>query len=206
MKRVVLATGNPHKAREIAPLVDGAGIEVVPVTDLVEGWHVEESGRTLLANARLKAGTAVERTGLPGLADDTGLFVDAIDGAPGVRSARYAGDGARDEDNVARLLARLENVPTAGRTARFRCVALLLRPDGEERAFEGILEGRIAEAPRGEHGFGYDPVFEVLGSGATLAELEFEEKNRISHRAMAMGAVAGFLGERSDWIVARQAS
>lgn len=201
MRRLVLATGNPDKVREIEPFLAPLEIEVVAVGALVAGWDVEETGETLEANARLKARAAVAATGLPAVADDTGLFVDALEGAPGVRSSRYAGEDATYADNVEALLRALEGVPDAERGARFRTVAVLERPDGASAAFEGALEGRILGAPRGAEGFGYDPVFRVAGGERSLAEIPLEEKNRISHRAGAFRAVAAHLSERPGWLV-----
>jgi XTP/dITP diphosphohydrolase len=175
---------------------------IVPVTALEPAWDAPETGATLEENARIKARAAVAATGRPAIADDTGLFVDALAGAPGVHSSRYAGPGATYADNVRKLLAALEGVPAAERGARFRTVALLATPDGREKSFEGVLEGRIAAAARGAHGFGYDPVFEVAGTARSLAEIPLEEKNRISHRARAFGAAAAFLAARPEWLEA----
>jgi XTP/dITP diphosphohydrolase len=148
---------------------------------------------TLLENARLKADAAVKLTGLPAIADDTALEVDALNGAPGVRSARYAGEAARDADNVALLLERLAAVPPGRRSARFRTVCVARFPDGRERIGEGVLEGAIATVPRGTNGFGYDPVFELSALGKTLAELDEASKNALSHRARAARALAAQL-------------
>lgn len=197
MTRLVLATANRHKVREIQPLLVDTGVELVPVTDLVDGWDVEETGETLAENASLKARAAVRVTGLPAVADDTGLFVDALDGLPGVRSSRYAGPGCSYADNVRKLLDAMTGVPPGARVARFRSVVMLACPDGSERVFEGALEGVIGFEARGTGGFGYDPVFE-LRDGGTLAELGLDEKNKVSHRAMAFEALA-------DWIL-RQGS
>ncbi len=197
---LVLASANPDKAKEIGPLLAPASIQLVPVTTLVPGWNVEETGATLTENARIKARAAVDAVGTPAIADDTGLFVDALGGAPGVHASRYAGPGATYADNVRKLLAALGGVEGAERTARFRTVAVLARPDGEELVFEGMLEGRILDAPRGEHGFGYDPVFQVAGDSRSLAEIPLGEKNRTSHRARAFRAVAAFLAERPEWL------
>ncbi|MDX1622563.1 MAG: RdgB/HAM1 family non-canonical purine NTP pyrophosphatase [Gemmatimonadota bacterium] len=199
MTRLVLATGNPDKAREITPLLREAGVDPVVAGELIEEWEVEETGSTLEENARIKATAAVDATGLPALADDTGLFVDVLDGAPGVRSSRYAGERASYERNVTKLLGELSDVPADRRSARFRTVAVLARVDGEERRFEGVLEGCIVGKRRGGSGFGYDPVFEVAGAGRTLAEMSLEEKNRISHRARALRAVADFLAANPGW-------
>lgn len=193
MTRLVLATGNPHKVREIEPLLAGAGVDLVAVGSLLGGWDVEETGDTLLANAALKARAAVRATGEPAVADDTGLFVDALNGDPGVKSSRYAGPGCTYEDNVRKLLGAMEG--EEDRAARFRTVVVLSCPDGSERAFEGRLEGTIGTSPRGTNGFGYDPAF-VLSDARTLAELPLTEKNRTSHRAVAFGALADWLRGR----------
>ena len=197
MTRLVLATGNPHKVEEIAPLLAGTGVELLPVGDLVQGWEVEETGSTLEENALLKARAAVQATGMPAVADDTGLFVEALDGAPGVWSSRYAGPACSFVDNRRKLLVALADVKAGARAASFRSVAVLACPDGSHRAFEGVLEGSIGDRERGTHGFGYDPVF-VLPSGETLAELVLESKNSLSHRALAFRSLAA-------WLRARQA-
>lgn len=198
MSRLVLATGNPDKTREIQPFFEGLDVEIVAVGEIIAEWDVEETGSTLRENARLKARAAVRATGLPAVADDTGLFVDALEGAPGVRSSRYAGEDATYGDNVERLLESLGDADE--RSARFRTVAVLLHPDGEERIFEGVLEGEITREPRGDGGFGYDPVFRLEGRERTLAEIPLAEKNRISHRAGAFRAVADWLKGRPDWL------
>ncbi|HEX2038390.1 MAG TPA: RdgB/HAM1 family non-canonical purine NTP pyrophosphatase [Acidimicrobiales bacterium] len=186
--RLVLASANPDKAREIAALLDG--FDVLPRPADVP--DVEETGSTLLENARLKARALVEATGEAAVADDTGLEVAALDGAPGVYSARYAGEGATCDDNVAKLLDALRG--STDRRARFRTVALALFPDGREVAAEGVVDGTIAEARRGEGGFGYDPVFVPDdGDGRTFAELSPDEKNAISHRGRAFRALAALL-------------
>jgi XTP/dITP diphosphohydrolase len=176
---------NPDKRRELATLMAGAGLDLVSLADVPGASAPEETGTTLLENARIKARAAASLTGLPALADDTGLEVDALGGRPGVHAARYAGPGATYADNVARLLAELTGVPAERRGARFRTVCLVCEPDGLEIAADGVVEGSITEVPRGTSGFGYDPVFEVEGLGRTLAELTPEEKNRHSHRARA---------------------
>ena len=176
---------NPDKLGELRALMGGAGLDLVSLRDVPGAVAPEETGATLTENARLKARAAVALTGLPAMADDTGLEVDALGGRPGVHAARFAGPRATYADNVARLLEELRGVPPERRTARFRTVCLVRDPEGGEVAAEGVLEGRIASAPRGRAGFGYDPVFEVAGLGRTLAELEPDEKNRHSHRAVA---------------------
>lgn len=185
---VVLATANPHKAEEIARIM-GDLVRLVPRPAGVP--EVEEDAPDLEGNARLKAVALCEATGLPALADDTGLEVDALGGRPGVRSSRYAGDDATYEDNFRLLLQELEGVPAESRTARFRTVALLAFPDGREVVGVGVVEGRITESPSGTGGFGYDPVFAPEGAGGrTFAEMPAEEKNAISHRGRALRDLA----------------
>lgn len=169
----------------------------MPVKSLVQDWDVDEIGETLEENAALKAQTAVHATGMPAVGDDTGLFVDALGGIPGVLSSRYAGPGCTYEDNVRKLLAAMAGVPPASRTARFRTAVVLACPDGSGQAFDGVLEGSIAERARGTGGFGYDPVF-VLPGGATLAELSLGEKNRLSHRGAAFAAFANWVAARGE--------
>ena len=186
--RLVLASANPDKAREIAALLPG--VEVAPRPAAI--GDVEETGATLEENARLKARAVADATGEPAVADDTGLEVAALGGAPGVHSARYAGEGATYRDNVDRLLAALDGV--ADRRARFRTVALVRFPDGREVLTEGVADGVITETPRGEGGFGYDPVFVPAdGDGRTFAELRPEEKEAVSHRGRAFRALAARL-------------
>jgi XTP/dITP diphosphohydrolase len=155
--------------------------------------HVEETGATYLDNALLKARALAAASGLPALADDSGLEVDALGGAPGVRSARYAGEEATDEANNRKLLDALAGA--GQRTARFRCVLVLVIPSGETLTADGVLEGTIGTGPKGKNGFGYDPLF-VLPDGRHVAELAPEEKMRISHRAMAAGKLANLLKEK----------
>jgi XTP/dITP diphosphohydrolase len=192
----VLATANPDKARELAAVLarEGVGLELVPRPASVP--EVEETGTTLLANARLKAEALRDATGLAALADDTGLEVDALGGAPGVWSARYAGETATYADNVTKLLAELAEQLRNSRTARFRTVVVLACPDGREVVASGTVEGVIAPAPRGDAGFGYDPVFVPAGGrGRTFAELTPEAKDAISHRGRALRALAARLRE-----------
>lgn len=187
--RLVVASKNPDKVAEIEQVL----AETDLVDEVVQGldWpEVEETGGTLEANALLKARAVVEATGLPVLADDTGLEVEALDGAPGVHTARFAGEGARYEDNVAKLIEVMRS--QSDRSARFRTVVALAFPDGVEVTAEGGLVGEISDAPRGERGFGYDPVFEV--DGRTLAEMSLDEKNELSHRARAIRALVEELG------------
>lgn len=200
MTALVLATANLNKAGEVRSLFEGTGIDIVVAAELDPEWDVEETGETLEENARQKALAAVARTGRTSIADDTGLFVDALGGAPGVHSARYAGPGARYADNVRKLLMALEGIPEGRRSARFRTVAYVATPEGRERAFEGVLEGSILAEPRGVYGFGYDPVFLVAGTDRSLAELSLEAKNRSSHRARAFRAAADFLTQGEGWL------
>lgn len=189
--KFVLATANPDKAREITEVLRDAGlaIELLPRPDGVD--EVDETGDTLEANARLKAVALCDATGLPALADDTGLEVDALGGAPGVRSARFAGDDVTYADNVDKLLDALTDVPAGERTARFATVAIARFPDGREIAAIGTVEGIIASDARGAGGFGYDPVFTpVEGDGRTFAEMSAAEKHAVSHRGRAFRTLA----------------
>lgn len=190
MDRLVLASGNAGKHRELAAMLKALGIELLRQSD----WRVApapETGLTFVENALIKARHAALATGLPALADDSGLLVDALEGAPGLHSARYAGPEATDADNVAKLLDAVGDLPPARRSARFVCVLVLLRraDDPAPMICEGDWHGSIAEAPRGERGFGYDPVFLVPGDDCTAAELDPERKNRISHRGRALAAL-----------------
>lgn len=191
--RLVLATGNAGKVRELRALL-GPAWELRLQSAF--GVHpVPETGATFLDNALLKARHAARLTGWPALADDSGLEVDALGGAPGVHSARYAGEGATDAENNRRLLAELAGVPTARRTARFRCVLAFVRDvdDPDPLTAVGVWEGLILDAPRGSGGFGYDPLFWVPALGRTSAELEADEKNRHSHRGQALSRLAAVL-------------
>jgi XTP/dITP diphosphohydrolase len=189
----VLATFNRDKARELRALLAAPGRRLLDLGGFPGASAPAETGTSLLENARLKAEAAAGLSGLPAIADDTGLEVDALDGAPGHRAARFAGPGAGDAANLALLLGRMKAVPAARRSARFRTVCVACFPDGSERVGEGVLEGAITEAPRGAGGFGYDPVFEVAGLGRTLAELDEAGKNAVSHRARAVAALARLL-------------
>jgi len=190
--RFVLATFNRDKARELEALLALPGLELVSLAEWGEAVAPTEDGATLLDNARIKARSALALTGLPAIADDTGLAVDALGGAPGVHTARFAGPDASYEDNVAHLLGALEQVPEAARSARFQTCCVAAFPDGREVVATGQLEGRIATGRRGSGGFGYDPVFE-LPDGRMLAELNHDEKNAISHRGQAAKALAARL-------------
>ena len=194
MQKIVLATGNPGKVRELNELLQGRGIEVVPQSAFSMP-AVEETGLSFVENAILKARHAARHSGLPALGDDSGLAVDALDGAPGIYSARYAGVNAADRDNVEKLLAALRGVPDARRTARFQCLLVYLRHPADPTPLicQGTWEGAITQAPRGENGFGYDPVFWVPSEGNTAAELEPAVKNRLSHRGQALAQLLNTL-------------
>jgi len=189
MSTFVLATANAHKAKEIRSLLESLGIGTRPRPDNVP--DVDETESTLEGNALLKARAITEATGEPAVADDTGLFIDALDGRPGVYSARYAGVGATDLDNVQKALRELDGVEAERRTARFRSVIAVTYPDGQSWWVEGVLEGSILTSPRGDGGFGYDCVFApAILSGETLAELSLDEKSAVSHRGHALRAFA----------------
>ncbi len=193
--KLVIATRNDHKVREIQRIFAGS-VEWVTFRDA--SWpDVEETEDTYQANALLKAHEVAAATGLPALADDSGIEVDALGGAPGVRSARFAGDDATDQDNLQLLLERLRGVPPAERTARYRCVAVCAFPEGEEVTAEGTCEGTLSLEPRGRGGFGYDPAFVPLGETRTMAELTPEEKDAISHRGTAFRKLRDKLVERT---------
>ncbi len=195
MRQIVLATNNPGKVREFNTALTGYNLEIVPQSafDVPE---IEETGLTFIENALLKARNAARYTGLPALADDSGLTVDALNGAPGVYSARYAGICADDRLNIARLLNELRNVPAEQRTARFHCVLALLQHDADPTPliFQASWEGMITFEPYGSGGFGYDPVFLVLDEGQTAAELDLAVKNRLSHRGQALAQLVKALG------------
>jgi XTP/dITP diphosphohydrolase len=183
---LLIASANRDKAREIADLLTGLPVEIRTAAEVPGFRPPDETGATLEDNAILKARCAYEATRLPSLADDTGLEVDALGGRPGVRSSRYAGEGATYAENVALLLREMEGVGEAARGARFVTVVALYRGDGRILLFEGRVEGRIATEPRGSNGFGYDPVFFVPAAGKTLAEMTPAEKARHGHRGAAL--------------------
>jgi XTP/dITP diphosphohydrolase len=188
--RVVVATGNQHKLGEIRAILAGLDVELVSMRAFDVAEPVED-GDTFEANALIKARACAAATGLPALADDSGLEVDALDGAPGVRSARYAGVPGDDTANNSKLLAALVDVPAERRSGRFVCAAAIVLPDGREQVVRGTMEGRVVTAPRGGAGFGYDPLFvsDAAGDGRTNAELSAEEKDAISHRGVAFRAL-----------------
>ena len=192
---IVLATRNKHKLQELRALIPGLRLEFRTLADFPGAPEVVEDGETLEENAVKKAKSAALFCGLWALADDTGLEVDALGGAPGVYSARYAGPQCSYADNNSRLLAELSGFPAEKRTARFRCVTALSSPGGSVVTAEGRLEGRIALAASGGNGFGYDPLFVVDESGKTLAELTKEEKNALSHRADSVRKIKPYLAK-----------
>jgi len=187
--RLVIATANPDKLREMAEILDGIRLEPVPIGELVEGWDVEETGCTLEENALLKARAAAAATGLPAVADDTGLSVCALGGAPGIYSARYAGGDCSYADNVRKLLDALRGETGRRRRAAFVTAAALVIPDDGEVCVLGEVRGEIVREPRGGEGFGYDPVFLSAEMGRTFAECTPEQKNAVSHRRRALEAL-----------------
>jgi len=184
-KKLLLATNNKGKAREYQSLLGGIPYRLVTLADEGITTEVPETGATFEENARLKATVLAAESGLLTLADDSGLEVDALNGEPGVLSARYAGENASDADRVNFLLTKLKDVPEDKRTARFRCVIAIATPNGDVKICSGECRGIITTSPRGYNGFGYDPVFYVPEFGKTMAELSPGEKNKISHRAKA---------------------
>ena len=196
-KRVVVATKNRGKLAEIQGTLDFPGWEFVTTEDLGEWPDVEETGETFEENARLKARAAFELFGMASLADDSGLEVDALDGAPGVYSSRFAGECATDQENNRRLLGTLEGMPGVDRSARFRSVMVFIDDDGSETVAAGACEGEIGFEGRGDGGFGYDPLFLPQATpGRTMAELSVVEKNEISHRGAALRALKALLDAR----------
>ena len=196
---LAVASRNPGKIREILRICASWPVEL-RTADRDPGserWpDVEETGATYLENARLKVRAVAAALGVPALADDSGIEVDALGGAPGIRSARYAGPRASDDENLRALIRAIAGVPAGGRTARYRAVALVARPDGAEIWAEGTCDGTLERRPRGSGGFGYDPIFVPEGWDRTMAELEPEEKDRISHRGRALRALGERLGGR----------
>lgn len=192
VRRLLLATNNPGKVREFRRLLHDASVEVVTPADLGLSLDVAEDGASYAANAALKARAFAEAGGCLALADDSGIEVDALDGRPGMYSARYGGPGLDDADRTNLLLRELEGVPDGRRGARYRAVVAVAAPGGEVHTFEGVFEGAIGRAWRGQRGFGYDPVF-VVEDGRTAAELSDDEKDAVSHRGKAVRAAAAYL-------------
>ena len=187
MQKVVLASNNKGKVRELGQLLSSFDMEVVPQSEFNAG-EVEETGLTFVENAILKARHAAQVSGLPAIADDSGLEVDALKGAPGIYSARFAGVGANDQDNLHKLLKELKDIPDEQRTARFQCLLVYMRHANDPTPLicQGTWEGIITHEPQGDNGFGYDPVFYVPTHQCTSAQLTPEQKNQLSHRGQAL--------------------
>ena len=184
-KKIVLATHNQHKRHEMNRVLSSMGITIVGLNDFPQIGDIEETGKTLLENAFIKARKVFELTGIPSIADDTGLEVNALDGAPGLFSARYAGENPTYEDNINKLILALEGVPKEKRNAKFRTIIAFVDFNKELHS-EGIAEGVITEIPEGRDGFGYDPIFKPKNFNKTYAEMDIEQKNKISHRGRAL--------------------
>lgn len=195
--KVVLASRNAHKVAELARILAQAGLDLqlVGIEEFPDVPEVAETGATFAANALLKASAVCAATGLPAIADDSGLAVDALNGMPGILSARWAGRHGDDAANLRLLLGQLAQLPASRRTAAFHCAAALVLPDGTQRVVEGILEGYLIDEPRGSNGFGYDPIFVPAGLASTTAELSPGEKDAISHRGRALAALVPVLRE-----------
>ncbi len=200
MRKILIATHNAGKLREFSSMFARTPYELVSLSDVGIDVDVDETGSTYSENATLKAVAYAKLSGLPTLADDSGLEVDGLDGEPGVRSARYAGHDATDDVRIAFLLQKLNNILRDRWTARFRCIIALTRPDRPVELYEGRCEGVITDRPRGASGFGYDPLFYIPEMNRTMAELSFDEKNRVSHRGRASESVIEALRGR-DWKV-----
>ncbi len=194
MKEIILASSNPGKVREINQLLAGLDLQVQPQTDFGVP-DIEETGLTFVENAILKARNAAQHTGRPAIADDSGIEVDALNGAPGIYSARYAGIGASDQANLEKLLAELGDLPEEKRTARFQCLMVYMRHANDPTPLicQGTWEGRILFKPQGENGFGYDPVFYVPTHDCSSAELPADVKNSLSHRGQALSKLLAAL-------------
>ena len=195
MGTLLIASHNRDKAQEVSALLNGIGVKVVTLDEYPQVGPIEEDADTLEGNALKKAREVFRQTGVPAVADDTGLEVRYLNDAPGVYSSRYAGPRASYADNCRKLLDRMKGVPARRRAARFRAVVAFVAPDGFERTAEGICTGVIMESPRGTGGFGYDPLFLPSGSAQTFAEMSSDVKNRISHRAKALEALNPVLQE-----------
>jgi XTP/dITP diphosphohydrolase len=192
---VAVASRNPGKVREILAICSDWPVEWVTADHDPRPWpEVEETGSGYPENARLKGRAVADALGVAALADDSGIEVDALGGAPGPRSARFAGGHASDRENLERLIDLIRDVPAVGRSARYRCVAVLALPDGTELVGEGVCEGTLLTEPRGSSGFGYDPIFVPAGRDQTMAELAPEAKDRISHRGRALRSLGAQLG------------
>jgi XTP/dITP diphosphohydrolase len=193
MRTLLLATTNEHKLNEFRTIFQDLPFTLLSLRDLQIDMDVEETGTTFAENALIKAQAYAQAANMLALADDSGLEIDALGGAPGIYSARFAGRETPYEERFRLILARLQDIPSSQRTARFRCAIALAEPSGDTRVVEGTIEGLIADSPRGENGFGYDPIFLVPGTGRTTAEMTPEEKNGISHRGRAAEAARRLL-------------
>jgi XTP/dITP diphosphohydrolase len=194
--RIAIASRNTGKIREILTICSEWPVEWITAEGRGSEWpEVEEDGPSYLDNALLKARAVARSLGAPAVADDSGIEVDALGGAPGPRSARFAGEDATDEQNLKMLIRSVAGVPASGRTARYRCVAAVVWPDGRELWVEGVCEGTLIAKPRGNNGFGYDPIFVPAGWEGTMAELAPQEKDRISHRGRAFRALCELLAQ-----------
>lgn len=201
--KILIATHNPHKLQELLHILprklkQGTAVEYISLADVKGVTLPAETGHTLEENAAQKALYAAKQTGLVTISDDTGLEVDALNGAPGIHTARYAGDNADDDENNRKLLSELEHKQLAQRQARFRTVACWATPQGDVCTFEGVLEGHIGFGYRGENGFGYDPIFMVNNGQTALAELTEPQKNKISHRGQAFAKLAKHLAAQAS--------
>tara|TARA_B100001123_G_scaffold87322_1_gene100368 strand:+ start:244 stop:846 length:603 start_codon:yes stop_codon:yes gene_type:complete len=197
VKDIVIATHNPDKKKEIMVALHELGVNILFLDNYPEIGEIEETGSTLLENSLIKARTVSAITGIPAIADDTGLEVDALNGAPGIYSARYAGINVSYEDNVRKLLSEMSSIDMDSRTARFRTVVSFHSPN-KELWTEGVIEGSITLGPIGTGGFGYDPVFRVEQTGKTFAEMTRREKNKISHRGVALEKMCKLLKENIE--------
>ncbi len=194
MKKIVIATSNPHKLLEVKEILKDLPYEFVGLNEFPDIPEIEETGTTLLENSLIKAKTVFNLTGLPSIGDDTGLEVKCLNGAPGVLSARYAGENATSSNNLKKLLLDMQRIPIRERQARFRTIISFVT-DSEEQWVEGIVEGIIIDEPRGSGGFGYDPIFYIPELKKTFAELSMAEKNKISHRGLALEKFRILLGK-----------
>ncbi|MCD7032853.1 XTP/dITP diphosphatase [Metabacillus sp. GX 13764] len=194
-KELIVATKNPGKAKEFRDMLEPRGFQVSSLLDLDLMEEIEETGQSFEENAVLKAEAISHRFGKPVIADDSGLSIDALGGEPGIYSARFAGPERSDEKNLIKVLELMKDVEWDNRTARFRCALAIAAPGRETMTVEGSVEGYIAEKPEGTEGFGYDPIFYVKDKGASMAQLTKEEKNKISHRAMALKKLDELLDE-----------
>ncbi len=195
MKKLVLATNNQHKASEIREFLSSSKLRILSLQDFPELRMPEEDCSTFTGNAIKKAETVSAYTGLPAMADDSGLEVDFLGGRPGVRSARYAGEGSSDKENNELLLKELKGIPPEKRGARFKCVIAIVIPGTAAKTVEGQCRGRIAEAPKGDGGFGYDPLFIYKPSGLTFAQITTIEKSKVSHRGIALRKACNLLSK-----------